>query len=89
MLMDLLEKFFNENPWYDMTNLDELIIQTSLDEMNIRVIIKKKVFFFNIQKKKHDLNIFNNNNNNNNIQLCSATLKPNDSNGTEKTLAYS
>ncbi len=49
MLIDLLEKFFNENPWYDMTNLEDLIIKTSLDELFIKVIIylnEKKNFFF-------------------------------------------
>lgn len=37
MLMDLLEKYFNENPWYDLTNLDELIKSTGLDEASIKV----------------------------------------------------
>ena len=53
MLIDLLEKFFNENPWYDMTNLEDLIIKTSLDELFIKVIIfclilntKKKTFSY-------------------------------------------
>jgi len=37
MLMELLEKYFNQNPWYDMTNLDELIKLTGLDEHSIKV----------------------------------------------------
>lgn len=37
MLMDLLEKYFNENPWSDLTNLDELIKLTGLDEAYIKV----------------------------------------------------
>lgn len=36
-LMELLEKYFNENPWYDLTNLDELIKLTGLDEASIKV----------------------------------------------------
>lgn len=39
MLMELLEKYFNQNPWYDLTNLDELIKLTGLDEASLRVII--------------------------------------------------
>jgi hypothetical protein len=36
--MELLEKYFNQNPWYDLTNLDELIKLTGLDEASLRVI---------------------------------------------------
>jgi hypothetical protein len=39
MIMNLIEKYFNENPWYDLTNnLDELIKITGLDEATIKVI---------------------------------------------------
>lgn len=41
MLMELLEKYFNQNPWYDLTNLDELIKLTGLDEASLRVITIK------------------------------------------------
>jgi len=68
MLMELLEKYFNQNPWYDMTNLDELIKLTGLDEHSIKVnnIIKNidkvyflfKTFYF--------------------FSLCSVTLKRNE-----------
>jgi len=37
MLVELLEKYFNENPWYDSTNLDEIIKLTGLEEAYIKV----------------------------------------------------
>jgi hypothetical protein len=42
MLVELLEKYFNENPWYDSTNLDEITKLTGLEEAYIKV--KKKLF---------------------------------------------
>ena len=46
MLVELLEKYFNENPWYDATNLDEITKLTGLDEAYIKVnkLIRKIVF---------------------------------------------
>ena len=37
MILEMLEKYFNENPWSDLTNLDELIKLTGLDETSIKV----------------------------------------------------
>ena len=37
VLMELLEKYFNENPWYDSTNLDEIVKLTGLEEAYIKV----------------------------------------------------
>ncbi len=45
MMMDVLEKHFNENPWYDVTNLSELIKLTGLDESTIKVISKEIILF--------------------------------------------
>ena len=33
----MLEKYFLENPWSDMTNLEELIKLTGLDDITIKV----------------------------------------------------
>lgn len=33
----LMDSYFNENPWYDLTNLNELMKITGLDEANIKV----------------------------------------------------
>lgn len=49
MLMELLDKYFNENPWYDLTNLDEIIKFTGLDETSIKV---KVLFVYKQNKKK-------------------------------------
>ena len=38
MLIELLEKYFHENPWSDFTNLDELIKSTGLDDVTIKVL---------------------------------------------------
>lgn len=43
MLTEMLDKYFKQNQWYDLTNLDELIKLTGLDETSIRVI--KKLLF--------------------------------------------
>ena len=43
--MELLEKYFNENPWYDSTNLDEITKLTGLDEAYIKVHSLKHEFF--------------------------------------------
>jgi hypothetical protein len=37
LFYELLEKYFNENPWYDSTNLDEIIKLTGLEEAYIKV----------------------------------------------------
>ena len=39
MLMELLEKYFLENPWSDITNIEELIKLTGLDDITIKVRI--------------------------------------------------
>ena len=49
--MELLDKYFNENPWYDLTNLDEIIKFTGLDETSIKV----KVLFVYKQNKKNQI----------------------------------
>lgn len=38
MLAESLEKYFNQNPWYDLTNLDELIRSTGIDDISIKVL---------------------------------------------------
>lgn len=56
MLIELLEKYFHENPWYDLTNLDELIKLTGLDALTIKV---EKLAFFFLFKKKEDMQLIN------------------------------
>jgi hypothetical protein len=49
---ELLEKYFIQNPWYDVTNLDEMIKSTGIDDISIKVTFYsyfclKKYNFFN------------------------------------------
>ena len=41
LFKDILEKYYCENPWYDSTNLEELIKYTGLDDHTIKVCIFK------------------------------------------------
>jgi hypothetical protein len=58
MLMELLEKCFHENPWSDVTNLDELIKLTGLDDITIKVNTKNKLNNRVLITKTKILNIF-------------------------------
>jgi hypothetical protein len=43
---ELLEKYFIQNPWYDVTNLDEMIKSTGIDDISIKVtflFLSKKI----------------------------------------------
>ena len=40
MIIEILEKYFHENPWSDMTKLEELIKLTGLDDITIKVNLK-------------------------------------------------
>ena len=37
MLMETLDKYFSQNPWYDVINLDEMIKSTGFDDISIKV----------------------------------------------------
>ncbi len=38
LIIDLLDKYFHENPWCDLSNLDALVKHTGLDDNTIKVI---------------------------------------------------
>jgi hypothetical protein len=35
--MESLDKYFSQNPWYDLSNLDEMIKSTGFDDISIKV----------------------------------------------------
>ncbi len=39
MLIEILDKSFRENPWCDLSNLEELMKQTGLDDATIKVLL--------------------------------------------------
>jgi hypothetical protein len=53
--IDILDKYFNENSWYELTNLNELIKLTGLDSTFIKVISTFGLYLFIY--KKHIITI--------------------------------
>lgn len=49
--MDSLDKYFNQNQWHDLTNLEDMIKSTGLDENSIKVSFVVLLLFNVCQKK--------------------------------------